>query len=125
LHLLAVVSLVGGDSEPRSRCIEQRLGCLTVMHPAAGDHEGQRPALAVDPGVDTRVKNGPALAGHGAEAVRDSITSKIINLPEQLPRSLTWDQGAEMSQHARLKIGTGLDVYFCDPHSPWQRGLPL
>ena len=72
--------------------------------------------------MDARVKNGPALAGHGAEAVRDSITSTITRLPEQLRRSLTWDQGAEMSQHARLKIETGLDVYFCDPHSPWQRG---
>jgi len=73
-------------------------------------------------GVDARVKNGPALAGHGAAAVRDSITSTITRLPEQLRRSLTWDQGAEMSQHARLKIDAGLDVYFCDPHSPWQRG---
>jgi IS30 family transposase len=73
-------------------------------------------------GMDARVKNGPALAGHGAEAVRDSITGAITSLPEQLRRSLTWDQGAEMSQHARLKIDTGLDIYFCDPHSPWQRG---
>jgi IS30 family transposase len=70
-----------------------------------------------------RVKNGPALAGHGAEAVRDSITGTITSLPEQLRRSLTWDQGAEMSQHARLKIDIGLDVYFCDPHRPWQRGM--
>jgi IS30 family transposase len=42
--------------------------------------------------------------------------------PAQLRRSLTWDQGAEMSQHARLRIDTGLKVYFCDPQSPWQRG---
>ena len=71
---------------------------------------------------EARVKNGPALAGHGAEAVRDAITRTIISLPEQLRRSLTWDQGAEMAQHARLKIDTGVQVYFCDPHSPWQRG---
>src|SRR5271156_468239 len=71
---------------------------------------------------EARVKNGPALAGHGAEAVRDAITRTIVTLPEQLRRSLTWDQGAEMAQHARLKIEAGVRVYFCDPHSPWQRG---
>jgi len=68
------------------------------------------------------VKNGPALAGHGAEAVRDAIASAIKTLPEQLRRSLTWDQGAEMAQHAQLRIATGLEVFFCDPQSPWQRG---
>jgi IS30 family transposase len=72
------------------------------------------------PGV--RVKNGPALAGHGAEAVRDAIARSITTLPAQLRQSLTWDQGVEMAQHARLRIDTGIEVYFCDPHSPWQRG---
>jgi IS30 family transposase len=69
-----------------------------------------------------RAHNGPALAGHGAEAVRDAIASTITTLPGQLRRSLTWDQGAEMAQHAQLRINTGLAIYFCDPHSPWQRG---
>jgi IS30 family transposase len=69
-----------------------------------------------------RIHNGPALAGHGAEAVRDAIAHAITTLPEQLRRSLTWDQGAEMAQHAQLRIDTGLQVFFCDPHSPWQRG---
>jgi IS30 family transposase len=73
-------------------------------------------------GCGPRMKNGPALAGHGAEAVRDAIVREITTLPEQLRRSLTWDQGAEMAQHARLRIETGVAVYFCDPHSPWQRG---
>jgi transposase InsO family protein len=73
-------------------------------------------------GHEARVKNGPALAGHGAEALRDAITRTIITLPEQLRRSLTWDQGAEPALHARLKIDAGVQVYFCDPHSPWQRG---
>jgi len=68
-----------------------------------------------------RIKNGPALTGHGAEAVRDAIADAIATLPEQLRRSLTWDQGAEMAQHAQLRIDTGLRVYFCDPQSPWQR----
>ena len=69
-----------------------------------------------------RVKNGPALAGHGAEAVRDAIARTITTLPELLRQSLTWDQGAELAQHPQLTIDTGLRVYFCDPHSPWQRG---
>jgi IS30 family transposase len=69
-----------------------------------------------------RVKNGPALTGHGAAAVRDAIAATITTLPEQLLRSLTWDQGAEMAEHAQLRIDTGLRVYFCDPQSPWQRG---
>lgn len=73
-------------------------------------------------GMDKSVKNGPALAGHGAEAVRDAIAGTIMDLPAHLRRSLTWDQGAEMAQHARLRIDTGLDIYFCDPQSPWQRG---
>jgi IS30 family transposase len=68
-----------------------------------------------------RVKNGPALAGHGAETVRDAIADTISTLPEQLCRSLTWDQGAEMAQHAQLRIDTGLQIYFCDPQCPWQR----
>ncbi len=73
-------------------------------------------------GTQPPVKNGPALAGRGAEAVRDAITSSITTLPEQLRRSLTWDRGKEMSQHAELRIDTGVAIYFCDPHSPWQRG---
>lgn len=73
-------------------------------------------------GEARRIKNGPALAGHGAEAVRDAITRTIATLPQDLRRSLTWDQGSEMAQHPRLKIDTGIQVYFCDPQSPWQRG---
>jgi len=69
-----------------------------------------------------RVKNGPPITGHGGEQVRDAIAAAIITLPEQLRRSLTWDQGAEMAEHAKLRIDTGLQIYFCDPHSPWQRG---
>ena len=73
-------------------------------------------------GKQARKKNGPALAGHGAEAVRDAIASSIHTLPEQLRCSLTWDQGAEMAQHNQLRLDTGLRIYCCDPHSPWQRG---
>ncbi|WP_405722942.1 IS30 family transposase [Streptomyces sp. NBC_00046] len=73
-------------------------------------------------GVEPRVKNGPALAGRGAEAVKDAIAATITALPERLRRSLTGDRGKELAQHAQLRIDTGLQVYFADPHSPWQRG---
>jgi len=60
--------------------------------------------------------------GHTAEAVRDALTETVQQLPEHLWKSLTWDQGKEMAQHAQFTIDTGIDVYFCDPKSPWQRG---
>jgi IS30 family transposase len=59
---------------------------------------------------------------HGAVAVRDAITAAIMTLPEALRRTLTWDQGIELSEHLQLKLDTNLAIYFCDPHSPWQRG---
>jgi IS30 family transposase len=70
----------------------------------------------------SRIKSGPPVTGHGAEQVRDAIAAAISDLPEQLRRSLTWDQGAEMAEHAKLRIDSGVQVYFCDPQSPWQRG---
>lgn len=57
-----------------------------------------------------------------APTVRDALTAKVRELPAQLARSITWDQGAEMAEHARFSIDTGIKVYFCDPHSPWMRG---
>ena len=58
---------------------------------------------------------------HGAEAVRDAILATIVTLPEAMRRSLTWDQGIELTKHAEIKFATDLAIYFCDPHSPWQR----
>ena len=83
-----------------------------------------RPRMAGHtPGVRvTDTKNGPPLAGHGAAAVRDAITRAMQHLPAQLRRSLTWDQGAELAEHAARRIDAGSAVYFCDPRSPWQRG---
>jgi IS30 family transposase len=104
--------ILGFESSAIGTLVERTTRFTMLLHlPRMAEH-----------GVGARIKNGPALAGHGAEAVRDSITNTITSLPEHLRRSLTWDQGAEMSQHARLKIDTSVSVFFCDPHSPWQRG---
>jgi IS30 family transposase len=59
---------------------------------------------------------------HSAPAVRAAIARSITTLPEALRRSLTWDQGPEMAEHVRFTVDTGVQVYFCDPHAPWQRG---
>jgi IS30 family transposase len=64
----------------------------------------------------------PLPNGHTAELVRLALVKKIRSLPLELRRSLTWDQGHEMAQHAQFTIDTGVQVYFCDPKSPWQRG---
>ncbi|OFR91132.1 integrase [Micrococcus sp. HMSC067E09] len=61
-------------------------------------------------------------AGHDAVQVRDELVRLIQTLPEHLRGSLTWDQGAEMARHKQVTIATDMPVYFCDPHSPWQRG---
>ena len=60
--------------------------------------------------------------GRSSEPVLAALAERILTLPEQLVRSLTWDQGKEVAQHARFTIDTGLQIYICDPRSPWQRG---
>ncbi|MEX2163034.1 MAG: IS30 family transposase [Sulfuricaulis sp.] len=104
--------IIGLNSSAIGTLVERTTRFTMLLHlPPMAEH-----------GAGARVKNGPALAGHGAEAVRDAIAAKIATLPIQLRKSLTWDQGAEMAQHARLRIEAGVDIYFCDPRSPWQRG---
>jgi IS30 family transposase len=104
--------ILGLDSSAIGTLVERTTRFTMLLRLPRMEEHGQQP----------RVHNGPALAGHGAEAVRDAIAATITTLPQQLRRSLTWDQGAEMAQHAQLRIDAGLAIYFCDPHSPWQRG---
>ena len=59
---------------------------------------------------------------HGADAVQDAMVAAMSQLPQTLRRTLTWDQGVEMANHVQIAEATSLDIYFCDPHSPWQRG---
>ena len=104
--------ILGLDSSAIGTLVERTTRFTMLLHLPRLEGHGDTP----------RTKNGPALAGHGAQAVRDAIAASIGQLPEHLRRSLTWDQGAEMSQHAQLRVDTGMPIYFCDPHSPWQRG---
>jgi IS30 family transposase len=104
--------IVGLDSSAIGTLVERSTRFTLLLHLPRMDGHGDKP----------RVNNGPPLAGHGAEAVRETIAAQIVALPEHLRRSLTWDQGSEMAEHAQLRIDTDLPIYFCDPHSPWQRG---
>ena len=63
-----------------------------------------------------------ALRGRSPEHVREALAARILTLPEQLRRTLTWDRGKEMAEHVRFTVDTGIQIYFCDPRSPWQRG---
>jgi IS30 family transposase len=85
-----------GSKSAIGTLVDQRTGFVTLLH------------LPVD---------------HRAETVRDAIIDAVHTLPDAMRRSLTWDQGVELAKHAEITTATDLPVYFCDPHSPWQRPL--
>jgi IS30 family transposase len=99
--------IIGLERSAIGTLVERTTRFTMLLHLPRMEGHGQHPV----------VKNGPPLAGHGAESVRDAIAEQITTLPEQLRRSLTWDQGTEMAQHVQLRLDTGLEVYFCDSHS--------
>jgi IS30 family transposase len=73
-------------------------------------------------GTVAPIKNGPALGGYGAIAMKEALEATMTSMPAELLRSLTWDRGKELSAHAQFRMDTGIAVYFADPHAPWQRG---
>nr|WP_307846205.1 IS30 family transposase [Actinospica durhamensis] len=104
--------IIGTDRSAIGTLVERTTRFTVLLHLPRMEGFGQQP----------RTKNGPALAGYGAHAMKDAIAETITTMPDQLRRSLTWNRGKELAQHAQLTIDTGLQVYFADPHSPWQRG---
>src|SRR4051794_18265786 len=103
--------IIGSGRSAIGTLVERSTRYTVLLHLPRADGWGLEPA----------VKNGPPLGGYGAEAMRAAIAAQLATMPEQLRRSLTWDRGTELAQHAQLKIETGIAVYFADPHSPWQR----
>ena len=104
--------IIGLQRSAIGTLVERTTRYTMLVHLARADGYGTVP----------RTKNGPALAGYGAVDMKDALAATMTTLPQQLQRSLTWDRGKELSQHAQFKIDTGIAVYFADPYSPWQRG---
>jgi transposase, IS30 family len=101
--------IAAGDS---LRAIARRIGraASTVSREVGGERH-TRYVMLTELGTAAR-----------ADTVSAKIAERILRLPEHLRRSLTWDQSREMARHADFTVATGVQVYFCDPHSPWQRG---
>ncbi len=104
--------LLGLGSSAIGTLVERATRFTILLHLPRMDRYGSPP-----------VKNGPALAGHGASRLSETPSRhRSVRFQNSFADHLTWDQGAEMAQHAQLRVDTGLAIFFCDPHSPWQRG---
>ena len=103
--------IIGTSRSAIGTLVERSSRSTLLVHLPRLEGYGMRPV----------VKNGPALAGYGAEAMAKALTASMTQLPEQLRKTLTWDRGKELSDHAKFALATGTRVFFADPHSPWQR----
>jgi IS30 family transposase len=136
------------SGRPRRRPAKQPAGAVRSRRPWVKEFPiSQRPAEAADRAVPGHWEGDLVIGAYGrsamvtlverttryvllgelpqsrvSEEVIDVLSALIGALPEHLRRSLTWDQGSELAQHARFTVATGCPVFFCDPHSPWQRG---
>ncbi len=104
--------IIGARRSAIGTLVERTTRFTMLLHLPPMDGHGQIP----------RVHNGPPLAGRGAAAVRAAIATQFDTIPDLLRRSLTWDQGSELAAWADIRLDNDIDVWFCDPHSPWQRG---
>lgn len=103
--------IIGTGRSAIGTLVERRSRATMLVHLPRLENWGEHPV----------VKNGPSLGGYGAVAMNAALTASMTRLPAQLPRTLTWDRGGELSGHAQFALATGTKVFFADPHSPWQR----
>lgn len=103
--------IIGTGRSAIGTLVERSSRATLLVHLPRLEGWGEQPA----------VKNGPSLGGYGAVAMNAALTASMTKLPEQLRKTLTWDRGKELSAHARFALDTGTQVFFADPHSPWQR----
>lgn len=103
--------IIGTDRSAIGTLVERSSRATLLVHLPRMEDWGEQPY----------VKNGLSLGGYGAVAMNAALTASMTKLPDQLRKTLTWDRGKELSDHARFALDTGTQVFFADPHSPWQR----
>ncbi|WP_437341899.1 IS30 family transposase [Glutamicibacter mysorens] len=103
--------IIGANRSAIGTLVERSSRSILLVHLPRLEGYGEQPV----------VKNGPALGGYGAAAMVEALKISMSELPQQLRKTLTWDRGKELSDHAKFTLETGTKVFFADPHSPWQR----